>query len=176
MKGRGFLDLPGDYQQLKNSVQWTMIGSGLEWLQPGRPRFHSKQRQNYYHHSETGFESISASYSSLTRNSFRGKENLNTYLHLLVRPRTYWVSLSLHGRAFRHRDNYILVLSTKMLEWTNKTKQTPWSESASELYRPSNSRLSAKLVPTFAHRGWRVVSVTDSYGRNLGLLDPGMRC
>jgi hypothetical protein len=32
-------------------------------------------------------------------------------------------------------------------------KQTPWPESASELYRPSDSRLPAKLVPTFADRG-----------------------
>jgi hypothetical protein len=32
-------------------------------------------------------------------------------------------------------------------------KKTPWSESASELYRPSDSRLSAKIVPTFADRG-----------------------
>jgi hypothetical protein len=31
--------------------------------------------------------------------------------------------------------------------------KTPWSESASELYRPSDPRLSAKLVPTFADRG-----------------------
>jgi hypothetical protein len=27
-------------------------------------------------------------------------------------------------------------------------KKTPWSESVSELYRPSDCRLSAKLVPT----------------------------
>jgi hypothetical protein len=32
-------------------------------------------------------------------------------------------------------------------------KLTPWLESASELYRPSDRRLSAKLVPTFADRG-----------------------
>jgi hypothetical protein len=37
---------------------------------------------------------------------------------------------------------------------TPKTKeQTPWPESASELYWPSHRRLSAKLVPTFADRG-----------------------
>jgi hypothetical protein len=30
---------------------------------------------------------------------------------------------------------------------------TPWPESASELYRPSDRRFSAKLVPTFADRG-----------------------
>jgi hypothetical protein len=30
---------------------------------------------------------------------------------------------------------------------------TPWPESANELYRPSDRRLSAKLVSTFADRG-----------------------
>jgi hypothetical protein len=51
-------------------------------------------------------------------------------------------------------------------------KQTPWPWSASELYRPTKSdrRLSAKLVPTFADRGCRVVSATDPYGRILGSL------
>jgi hypothetical protein len=52
-----------------------------------------------------------------------------------------------------------------------KTKQTPWPESASELYRPSDRRLSAKLMPTFAARECRVVSVTDPCGRILGFLD-----
>jgi hypothetical protein len=43
--------------------------------------------------------------------------------------------------------------------------------SASELYRPSDRRMSEKLVPTFADRGCRVVSATDPYGRILGFLD-----
>jgi hypothetical protein len=47
----------------------------------------------------------------------------------------------------------------------------PWPQSASELYRPSDSRLSATLVPTSADRGCHVVSVTDPYGRILGFLD-----
>jgi hypothetical protein len=42
-----------------------------------------------------------------------------------------------------------------------KKKKTPWSESASELYRPSDRLLSAKWLPTFADRGCHVVSVTD---------------
>jgi hypothetical protein len=50
-------------------------------------------------------------------------------------------------------------------------KKTPWPESATEQYRPSDRRLSAKLVPTFVDRGCHVVSVTDPYGRNLGFLD-----
>jgi hypothetical protein len=54
---------------------------------------------------------------------------------------------------------------------TYKTKQSPWPESASELFRPRDRRLSAKLVPTFADRGCHVVSVKDRYGRILGFLD-----
>jgi hypothetical protein len=42
---------------------------------------------------------------------------------------------------------------------------------ASELYQPSDRRLLAKLVPTFADRGCYVVSVTDPYGRILDFLD-----
>jgi hypothetical protein len=54
----------------------------------------------------------------------------------------------------------------------NKKKiKNPWPESASELYLPSDSRLSAKLMPTFADRGCHVVSVTDPYGRILGFPD-----
>jgi hypothetical protein len=37
--------------------------------------------------------------------------------------------------------------------------------SPSELYLLSDRRLSAKLVPTFADRGCRVVSATNLYGR-----------
>jgi hypothetical protein len=47
-----------------------------------------------------------------------------------------------------------------MTDETTKTKP-PWRESASELYRPSDPRLSAKLVSILAHRGCHVVSVTD---------------
>jgi hypothetical protein len=50
-------------------------------------------------------------------------------------------------------------------------KNTPWSESASELYQPSDRRLSAKWLPTFANSGCHMVSVTDPYGRILGFLD-----
>jgi NADH:ubiquinone oxidoreductase subunit 5 (subunit L)/multisubunit Na+/H+ antiporter MnhA subunit len=39
-----------------------------------------------------------------------------------------------------------------ILEMVSLTK-TPWPASASELYRSSDRRLSAKLVPTFADRG-----------------------
>jgi hypothetical protein len=49
--------------------------------------------------------------------------------------------------------------------------KTPWPESASKLYRPSDSRLSAKLVPSFADGVCHMVSVTGPYGRILGFLD-----
>jgi hypothetical protein len=47
---------------------------------------------------------------------------------------------------------------------------TPWPESASELYGPSDCRLSAKLVATFVDR-CHVVSVARPYSRILGFLD-----
>jgi hypothetical protein len=54
----------------------------------------------------------------------------------------------------------------------NFRSKTPWSESASELYRSSDRRrLTAKLVLTFADRGCNVVSVTDPYDRILGFPD-----
>jgi CBS-domain-containing membrane protein len=52
-----------------------------------------------------------------------------------------------------------------------ENKQTSRPESASELYRPSDRRSSAKLVPTFADIGCHVLSVTDPYRRILGFLD-----
>jgi hypothetical protein len=58
----------------------------------------------------------------------------------------------------------------QQLEVAKQTnKQTPWSESARELYPPSDRRLSAKWLPTFVDKGCHVVSVTDPYGRILGL-------
>jgi hypothetical protein len=36
---------------------------------------------------------------------------------------------------------------------SKQNQKTSWPESASELYRPSDCRLSAMLVPTFADRG-----------------------
>jgi hypothetical protein len=50
-------------------------------------------------------------------------------------------------------------------------RRTPWSQSASELCRPSDCRLSTKLVPIFADRGCCVLSATDTHGRVLGFLD-----
>jgi hypothetical protein len=49
-------------------------------------------------------------------------------------------------------------------------RKTPWPKCGSQLYRPSDRRLLAKLVPTFADRGCHVVSVTDPFGRILGFL------
>jgi hypothetical protein len=50
---------------------------------------------------------------------------------------------------------------------------TLWPHSVIKLYRLSDRRLLAKLVPTFADRECHVVSVTDPYGCNLGFrLEP----
>jgi hypothetical protein len=54
-------------------------------------------------------------------------------------------------------------------------KKPPCPESASELYRQSDRRLSPKLAPTFADRGCQVVSVTDLYCRFLYFLQAECR-
>jgi hypothetical protein len=60
----------------------------------------------------------------------------------------------------------------KFVPFSNKQKQAPWPESTSELCRPSDSHLSAKLMPTFADRGVSRKSVRRiPYGRILGFLD-----
>jgi hypothetical protein len=63
-----------------------------------------------------------------------------------------------------------IISAIKRVEFVSHWK-TPWPESASELYQPSDSRLSAKLVPNFADVGCRVVSAMDSHGRSFGFLD-----
>jgi hypothetical protein len=91
----------------------------------------------------------------------------------LETPQLSYCSLN-HKRGENSR-----ILTNELTEYlTNQgypinkqNKQTPWSESASELYRQSDRRLSAKWLSTFADRGCHVVSVTDPYGRILGFLD-----
>jgi hypothetical protein len=75
-----------------------------------------------------------------------------------------------------HNPDDFRMLESEPAKWQGMEvvadkKKTPWSESASELYRPSNRRLSAKWLPTFEDRGCHVFSVTDPYGRILGFLD-----
>jgi hypothetical protein len=67
------------------------------------------------------------------------------------------------------RRTYIQKMRKKI--YIIREKKTPWTESASELYRPSDRRLLAKLVPTLADRGCHMASVTDPYDRILGFLD-----
>jgi hypothetical protein len=45
-----------------------------------------------------------------------------------------------------------------------------------KLYRSSNRRIPSKLMPTFADRGYRVVSAADPHGRILSLLDRSRNC
>jgi hypothetical protein len=49
-------------------------------------------------------------------------------------------------------------------------EKSPWPESVSELYRLSDRSFSAKLVRTSADRRCHVVSLTDPYGRIIGIL------
>jgi hypothetical protein len=71
------------------------------------------------------------------------------------------------GDACYHSVQYDLSsrLLYKNVKFTKKTKLNSVAFSPQAKYRPSDRRLSATLVPTFADRGCRVVSATDPYGR-----------
>jgi hypothetical protein len=77
-------------------------------------------------------------------------------------------------RRLSHHQNFDInwdPIKTTSTHISIQNKQTPWPESASELYRQSDSRLSKKLVSTFADIRYQVVIVTDPYCRILGFLD-----
>jgi hypothetical protein len=72
------------------------------------------------------------------------------------------------GLPQNNQIHIVLGIRTELLLQTKK--QTLWPQSASELYRRSDRRLSIKLVPFFATRGCHVLSATDPYGCILGFL------
>jgi hypothetical protein len=84
---------------------------------------------------------------------------------------SYWNSNRVYASGFHISD--FRTLNERSTEPATQVPETltQWFESASELYRPSDRRLSAKLVPTFAHKGCYVVSVADPYGHIFGFLD-----
>jgi hypothetical protein len=78
-----------------------------------------------------------------------------------------WATLCTVAESLKRAIKSSMYISNK-----KKKKKTPWLYTASELYRPSDRRLSLKLVPTFAGRNCHVVSATDPMAVNLGFLDP----
>jgi hypothetical protein len=72
-------------------------------------------------------------------------------------------------RSSSHYGSFLIFkggFATSVLIWLHKN----FGDLASELYIPSDSWLSAKLVQTFPDRSCHVVSMTDSHGHILGLL------
>jgi hypothetical protein len=55
-------------------------------------------------------------------------------------------------------------------DWFKTNKKSPWPDFASKLFRPTDRRLSAKLVPTFANSWCHIVSVTHPYNSILGFI------
>jgi hypothetical protein len=94
----------------------------------------------------------------------------NNFKHLRLFMSTVWNEGShelINGcpNSKNHRNKMKVLLSAHRLISLKNKKKTPWFQSASELYRPSDRRLSAKLVPTLVDRGCRVVSATNPHGR-----------
>jgi hypothetical protein len=101
--------------------------------------------------------------------TIRKSEYLTSWLMVLF----FWKGIWWTGKVFWIVSNLINIPNRKFVavKWFALLKlKTPWSESASELYRPSDRRLSAKRLPTCADRGCHMVSVTDPSGRILSVF------
>jgi hypothetical protein len=81
------------------------------------------------------------------------------------------IFISCNVVAFRLKSFTRVVSAPSVSRSFKKRNWTPWLWYARELYRPSDRRLSAKLVPAFADRGYCVVSATGPQGRILAFLD-----
>jgi hypothetical protein len=109
--------------------------------------------------------------------------NIKTFLSNVIIHQTHSMhinALVLAGKTYFKickKISYIYIShlvsnAVSTLYIANKKKtQTPWRESASELYWPNECHLLLKLVPTFADRACCEASVTDPYGCILNLLD-----
>jgi hypothetical protein len=67
----------------------------------------------------------------------------------IKRRSAVWCASGSH-KTMLYRDNALIIANVTRLIYLCWIAITPWPESTSELYRPSDRRLSAKLVPTFA--------------------------
>jgi hypothetical protein len=72
---------------------------------------------------------------------------------------------STHGWQWNCQPNTPAALYPQEDSWYSFLLVTPWLESASKLYRQSDRRFSAKLVPTLADRGCHMVSATNPHCR-----------
>jgi hypothetical protein len=99
----------------------------------------------------------------------------------LTRPINSLLSSSCHRRKsswlvfwrhpFRTSGGTLTNLAEVFHGLTNSLQNTLWPYSTSELYRPSDRCMSAKLVSAFADRGCHVVSATNPHGWTLCFLD-----
>jgi hypothetical protein len=76
-----------------------------------------------------------------------------------------FVQWSFHTTDLARRLHWIRTIVSEVSRWVLPNGKPPCPESAIELYRPSDLRLSTKLVPTFANRGCHLFSVTNPNGR-----------
>jgi hypothetical protein len=86
--------------------------------------------------------SMDRGYCSLTKDYFSAHNSVLVTFH--YNPFLQWL--------FLPRVNLWTIIETVSKTDCNKKTETPWSEDANELYRPSDRRLSAKWLPTFADR------------------------
>jgi hypothetical protein len=151
-------------------------------------RFIEERSQPYFINQKDEEKIKSILYLFLSTTPWRYEGEMQVWLHhctrwwvlcFTIRPFYQWIKNSItdwiggwvYPRSVLDVERKTIISIGNRKSLVYQLIQTPWLQSASELYRPSDRRVSAKLVPTFADRGCCVVSATDPHGRILGLLD-----
>jgi hypothetical protein len=115
----------------------------LKWELAGETKLHEENLSLYHFVSTTNSQYLARAWTLATAWE---SQRLTAEITAEVTAR-----LSAVVTLFIHKV-WTLSDSWTFLNQTRTKTQTPWPESESELYRPSDRRLSAKLVSTFADR------------------------
>jgi hypothetical protein len=114
---------------------------------------------------------------SITRSEFEpGAPDMNlawqteSFVYCSCYSRKY-IFLNIATAGYMLLNNHTIAFWKLKQRTVKYTKKLPGFESASELYRSSDRRRSAKLVPTLADRGCHVLCATSPSDRNFDFLD-----
>jgi hypothetical protein len=149
----------------------TSTGSSITNSTAGKPGMDVKKNTNFLYATEDKFWT-SELYLSALFPEFKSECTFDGNFDSYFGSNPSWCFTSLAVLFISSLRQIRTTIPWQLISWSIKcSKETQWPKPLSELYRPSNRSLSAKLVPTFLDRECRVVSALNSHSRILGFLD-----
>jgi hypothetical protein len=145
------------WPHINQKSKWVVTGQTEEWTRDTWKRTRRRWRGNQVLHNVYNSRNSKSHYSL-----FPFDPALRIFSFFQLR-----LSSIPKVQLARHSDSALppdLLMISHFVFYKTK-KQTSGLQSARELHRPSDRRLSEKSVPTLTDRGCLVVSATNSHGR-----------